>query len=566
MYVRTVQRTRKDGTSVRYVQLAHNYRDPATGQPKAEILKSLGRDDEVDVDALKRLVRSVERYLSPEDGLQRQAAEAHGDEVRLLDSRPFGGAWVLQQLWSELGLGRAVEKVAAARAFQMPVERALFAMVANRALAPGSKLAVEEWVREDVALPGLQDVPVHQLYRAMDLIHDAEDEVQREIYYSVADLLNLEVDLLFFDTTSSYFEIEGEDQEGGEDEDYVLRRRGHSKDHRPDLAQVVIGLAVTREGIPIRCWVWPGNAADVARVQEVKRDLIGWRLGRVVTVLDRGFMSEENLRELQRAGGHYIVGERMQSGKEAVEAALARPGRYQKVRDNVEVKEVVVGDGEARIRYIMVRNPQQEARDRQEREQLLERLKAELERLRSPEGGGHGKDACRLLTHTTYGPFLKQGKDGLPRIDRDKVKSLERLDGKYLLRTSDDTLAAADVALGYKQLLEVESAFRSLKQTLQLRPMHHRLSRRIRAHVVICWMALLLVRVAEHRAEIAMKEAPTWDRMRRELDRMHLGTLGGAAGTFQLRSETRPFQAQLFTALKVPEPPKVHTASTPAAL
>jgi transposase len=231
----------------------------------------------------------------------------------------------------------------------------------------------------------------------------------------------------------------------------------------------------------------------------------------------------------------------------------------------VEVKEVVVGDGEARTRYIMVRNPQQEKKDRQEREQVLEHLEAELKALRSPKSGGHGKDACRLLTHATYGAFLKPGRAGLPMINRDKVKALERLDGKYLLRTSDDTLTAGDVALGYKQLLEVEAAFRSLKQTLQLRPMHHRLSRRIRAHVVICWMALLLVRVAEHRVELGLKEAHTWDRMRRELDRMHLGTLGGPLGTFQLRSETRPFQAQLLTAMKVPEPPKVHGA-TPAVL
>ncbi|BDG59508.1 hypothetical protein caldi_05980 [Caldinitratiruptor microaerophilus] len=120
---------------------------------------------------------------------------------------------------------------------------------------------------------------------------------------------------------------------------------------------MVIGLAVTRDGIPVRCWVWPGNTADMSVLHEVKRDLSGWKLGRVITVVDRGFVSEENLRELQPAGGHYIAGEKMQSGKASVEAALSRPGRYQRVRENIEVKEVVVGDGEARKRYVVVRNP-----------------------------------------------------------------------------------------------------------------------------------------------------------------------------------------------------------------
>nr|WP_277997930.1 IS1634 family transposase [Moorella glycerini] len=165
---------------------------------------------------------------------------------------------------------------------------------------PQSKLAVETWVERDVAIPGLESIAVQQLYRAMDVLMEAGDALQEEVFFSVAHLLNLEVDLLFFDTTSTYFEVEGEDPEEG-DAAYFLRRRGHSKDHRPDLAQIVIGLAVTQEGIPIRCWVWPDNTADVTRIDQVKKDLVGWKLGRVITVLDRGFVSEDNLRTLQRA-------------------------------------------------------------------------------------------------------------------------------------------------------------------------------------------------------------------------------------------------------------------------
>jgi len=556
MYIRTVQRRNKDGSVVRYVQLAHNVRHPVTRKPQAIVLWSFGREEAVDRDALRRLVRSINRFLGPEEALRQEAeaGAAQGRPLSFKESRPMGGGWVLNALWRQLGLDAAIAKVVEERAFRTPVERALFAMVANRALSPRSKLGVEAWVAEEVALPGVEAVEVQHLYRAMDVLIGAGERLQEAVWSAVANLLNLEVDLLFLDTTTTYFEVEEEDGTE-EDEGYTLRRRGHSKDGRPELPQVVIGLAVTREGIPVRCWVWPGNTADVTRIREVKRDLVGWKLGRVVTVVDRGFVSEDNLRELQRAGGHYIAGERMQSGKPAVAEALSRAGRYRKVRANLEVKEIVVGDGEARQRFILVRNPEEEARDRQKRADILRALEEELGGLARLEPGDHPKAVCRLMSHPVYGRYLRL-RNGRPEIDRARVREEERLDGKYLLRTSDDTLSPADVALGYKQLIEVEEAFRTLKHTLELRPVYHRLSRRIRAHVLLCWLALLLIRVAEVRVEEKLGRRYTWERMRRELERMHLGIFEGPAGTVWQRTETTPFQRQLLGALGVPEPPR----------
>lgn len=243
----------------------------------------------------------------------------------------MGGAWFLDCPWRQLGIDRVLGKLLKAREFQAPVERAIFAMVANRALAPMSKLAIEDWVRDEDMIPGLTHVVAHQLYRAMDFLLLASEELQKEVFFTVADLLNLEVDLLYFDTTSTYFEVETGDDEG-------LRRRGHSKDHRPHLPQAVIGLAVTRTGIPVRCWVWPGNTADMSVIKQVKNDLVGWRLGRVITVVDRGFASEENLRYLQRAEGHYIAGERLRTAKGASDV-IGRAGRYKVVKENLQVKE-----------------------------------------------------------------------------------------------------------------------------------------------------------------------------------------------------------------------------------
>ncbi|MBC7326416.1 MAG: IS1634 family transposase, partial [Moorella sp. (in: Bacteria)] len=390
----------------------------------------------------------------------------------------------------------------------------------------------EDWVSHDVFIPGLAEVPVQHLYRAMDFLLEAAEELQKDIFFSVAHLLNLEVDLLYFDTTSTYFEVEEEDNP--EDNRQHLRRKGNSKDHRPDLPQAVIGLAVTREGLPVRCWVWPGNTADMAVIEQVKKDLVGWQLGRVITVVDRGFASEDNLRYLQRAGGHYIAGEKMRSGKDTVEEALTRPGRYKTVKDNLEVKEVIVGDGEKRVRYILVRNPKEAEKERLEREKILTRLKEELKAIGDLKGEPHTKACCQLIAHPTYGRYLKTDKKGQPYIDMAKVKAEEKLDGKYLLRTSDDTLSPEDVALGYKQLLEVEDAFRTMKQSLELRPVYHRLSDRIHAHVLLCWLGLLLIRVAETKVE------DSWQNIRQTLERMHLGEFIAPDGRVLQRTETTP--------------------------
>ena len=219
-------------------------------------------------------------------------ADAVADGLRLMFSRPAGAAWLLHGLWKALDVDSALRKVLGGRRFTTDVERVLFALVANRAIDPASKLAAAEWASYDVAIPGLKGMDEDQAYRAMDLLVEADTDasVQEAVFFAVADLLNLEVDLLFFDTTSTYFERDTEDPDpDGEDGAPGFRRYGHSKDHRKDLPQIVIGLAVTREGIPVRCWCWPGNTNDQAILPEVRDGLRGWRLGRVVTVVDRGF-------------------------------------------------------------------------------------------------------------------------------------------------------------------------------------------------------------------------------------------------------------------------------------
>jgi len=539
MYVRTISRKNKDGSTTTYVQLAHNVRDPESGFARAQVLYSFGRADSLDLGAIRRLVRSLCRFISPEEALEAQASTP---ALRFIKSAPLGGAYLLRHLWERLGLQTVLGKALQKRDFAFAVEWAIFAMVANRALAPDSKRGVEEWLNEDVSLGNPEPISLQHLYRAMDFLLEHEESIQKEVFFATADLLNLEVDLLFFDTTTTYAECEEEDD---------LRRYGHSKDSRPDRPQIVIGLAVTKEGLPVRCWVLPGNTADMSTVERVKSDLRGWKLSRCIWVMDRGMSSEANRIVLQKAGGHYILGEKLRDSQAAHKEALSFQGRYQKVRENLEVKEIVVGDGERRRRFVLVYNPDQAKKDRATREKTLKRIEEMILRLGDPEAASHKKAVCALLSHRSMGRYIRQTKTGKLRINQAKVQEEESLDGKYLLSSSDDTLSPEDIALGYKQLMEVERAFRTLKTTLELRPLYHRKEERIRAHVLLCYLSLLLVRIAER------ETGETWDRIRPMMDRCHLGEFSSKDGRIFQRTELTSEQVNILKRLKIAHPPAV---------
>nr|WP_093884983.1 IS1634 family transposase [Syntrophus gentianae] len=431
------------------------------------------------------------------------------------------------------------------------MEWASFAMVANRALAPDSKRGVEEWVREDVALGNPEPIELQHLYRAMDVLLEYREIIHKEVYFTVADLLNLEVDLIFFDTINTYFEMDEEDEES-------LRRYGHSKDHRPDLTQVVVGLAVTKEGIQVKCWTMPGNTSDMKTVEKVKSDLLGWKLGRCVLVMDRGMSSEENRLILQKAGGHYIIGEKLRDNQEVHREVLAKRGRFTSVRENLEIKEVTIGDGDKRRRFILVHNPEEAKKDQATRERTLKKIEEALKSIKEQTGQCHKRNVCALLSHRTMGRYLRPLKTGRIKIDKGKIKEEAHLDGKYIISTSDDTLSPVDVALGYKQLMEVERAFRTLKTTLDLMPVYHRKDERIEADVFLCFLALLLVRVAERKTNLP------WDHIKAQMERLYLGEFFSNEGRVLQTTEPTPEQVKILKQMKISPPQRIrHIQMTP---
>jgi hypothetical protein len=561
MYVRASTRKNKTGQVVRYLQLAHNEWDPAAGASRTKILHSFGREDQLDRPAIERLVTALSGLLDPD------AAASVNTPAGMIftDSRPLGGTHVLDGLWHRLGIDTAIlTALTGRRVDPARVERILFALTASRALHPCSKLAATDWITHDAHIEDLPAVSDDGCYRAMDALLDIEGPLAQQIYHQVADLLNLEVDLLFFDTTSTYFETGEPDEAAARDEcgrlapegeisdpvrDVGFRTHGKSKDHRDDLPQVVIGMAVTREGIPVRVWSWPGNTGDQALIRQVKKDLRDWSLARVVWVADRGFSSGENRRYLQRGGGHYIIGEKLRTGSAEVQAALSRQGRYASVRDNMMVKEVTIED--AGDRFVICFNPEQAERDQHIRAQLVSRLTEMITGTDALTSTERTQLQARIATRAGLNRFLRVTGTGLLRLDRKAVAAEERLDGKYLLRCSDPKLSAEDIAIGYKQLLEVERGWRDMKSVLDLRPVYHRLEDRIRAHVLLCWLGLLLIRVAE------TSTTRTWNSLRTDLQRLHLITYTGPAGTFAQSTEPTKPHRDLFTALNLDPPKKI---------
>ncbi|MGH3409410.1 MAG: IS1634 family transposase [Mycobacterium sp.] len=561
-YVKTSSRTTSSGV-VRYLQLAHNEWDSGTQRSRTRVLYNFGREDELDREAIQRLVTSLSRLLEP--GAALQATARTGWEF--ISSVPLGGAYVLDGLWRRLGIDAVIRGCVAGRRLDGPaLERILFALVASRALAPSSKLAAAGWVGADVHIDGLEAVSDDACYRAMDELHAMEDDFGKKVYDNLANLLNLEVDLLFFDTTSTYFETEQADEAlprdengrhagtGGEAADAAgFRSYGKSKDSRPDLPQVIVGMAVTRDGIPVRCWCWPGNTGDQALIRQARDDMREWTLARIIWVGDRGFSSKENRRHLMRAGGAYILGEKLRSAAPDIQAALARQGRYRQVAENMHVKEVRLGD--ASDRMVICYNPEAAVRDAAVRGQLLTQLTGMIEGTDTLSATDRARLSGVISAKDGLKKFLKTTTSGLLRIDTTRIKAEQRLDGKFLLRCGDARISAEDIALGYKQLLEVERGWRDMKQIIDLRPVYHHLEDRIRAHVTLCWLALLLIRITE------TTTGQTWNHLRADLQRIHLGTFAGDHGTFTHRTQLTASHKHILKALDLAEPPLVIAAA-----
>lgn len=517
MYLRTTQRKNKDGSVSQYYQLAHNERNPETGKAAASIIHSFGRADQLDRSALVRLCRSIARVCQVVVVDPEQDPELGGlpDDVRILRTVEYGTVQVIAELWERYGLGKVIRE---ANPDNNWCDKALLAMVANRLCHPESKLGVWERWLETVYLPDCADLPLRRMYEAMDALHDAMARVEEQVFFQVANLFNLSVNLILYDTTTASFAVDYEDEE----ED-GLRRYGHAKEGMW-APQVVVALAVTKEGIPVRSWVFPGNTADVSTVEQIKKDLRGWNLGRALFVADSGMNSENNRRELANACGTYLLASRMASVGEVKDTVLSQPGRYLEIEENLQAREVLLENGK---RYIICRNQSEAERQARHRAEIVIMLEEELKKHK--DKSATQKWAITLLASRRYKRYLRI-EEGKIRLDRKAIREAARYDGKWVIETNDPELNLEDAARGYRGLMVIERCFRSLKRTqIKMMPMYHWLPQRIESHVKICVLALLLERLAEIRCTMP------WPRIRLVLSKIQATEFAGSThGFYQL--------------------------------
>jgi hypothetical protein len=562
MYLRITERRNRDGSTVAYYGLAENVWNPKARRSETRVVHSFGRADQLDKAALQRLVASINRVIDTDaaDAVPTRGKTAL-PEIDIEAVFELGVVLTARHLWEDLGIGEAIRSRAARVGLTAPHETALFAMAAQRLDDPASKLAcATRWLPDIAWLPEAAGIAVDQLYRALDFLAVWSEEIERDVFLRAADLLRLDVDLIFYDTTTAYFEIDQPDEYAEQFAGKLyapLRQRGHSKEGRDANPQVIIALAVTRDGMPVRSWVLPGNTADVATVARIKQDLHAWRLGRCLFVGDAGMYSADNLVELSRGLGRYVLAVPMRRVQDVEAEVLTRQGRYRQVAENLQVKEVWVGDGERRKRYVLCFNPVEAERQRQHRLQVLAELDAELGALDKREDD-HPKAACELMASRRYARYLSPDWRGRPKLDAAKVKAAEKFDGKFVVITNDETLSAEDVALAYKAGAMIESCFRRIKQTgLQVRPMFHWTARRIEAHVKLCVLALQVQRAAEIRTSLP------WARIAHALAALKAVRYGSEGRTIVQRTKIGPDLGDLLKKLGIPTPKQLLLLAEP---
>jgi len=508
----------------KYLQVVENRWE--NGASRQRVIATLGRVDELQAQGkVDGLLRSLARFAERVHVVE----EAAAGRLEVRSVRRIGPSLVFERLWDETGVRSVLEGLLRERRFEFAVERAVFLSVLHRLFAPGSDRQAERW-REDYEVAGAEELELHHLYRAMRWLGEERGGVEQGLFERRRDLFT-EADLVFFDTTSLYFE-----GEGGE----TLGEYGNSKDHRSDRRQMIVGAVVDSGGRPISSPMWPGNQTDVKTLLPVVEDL-GRRFGirRMSVVADRGMMSAETVEELERRKMGYILGARMRKTKEVREEVLGRGGRYHEVKENLKVKEVRVG---AR-RYVICLNPEEAERDRATREAMLESLEEKL-----------GRGGTELIGNRGYKRFLRVVRGGM-EIDRGKVEEDERYDGKFVLRTNLE-LPAEEVALRYKELWRVERVFRDAKSLLDTRPVFHHWDATICGHVFVSFLALVLLHELDVRKEERGLRAE-WGDMRRDLGALEEVEVMDGEKRYWLRTPVRTGATTALRSAGVAIPPAV---------
>ena len=542
-------RIKKSGRN-EYLQLVENRRDGK--KISQRVVATIGRLDALRAGGnIETIIRSLSRFSEK----VLLILSARGNPDVQATAKKIGPAMIFERLWQELGIGKILHRILHDRKFEFDVEKAIFLTVLHRLFVSGSDRSCDKW-RRDHRIDGIESLSLHHLYRAMAFLgeetEDQEDRtpftprcikdiVEEDLFHANSDLFT-GVDLFFFDTTSIYFEGKGGD---------TLGKKGNTKDHRPDLNQLVVGTLINDKGRPVCCEIWPGNTTDVKTLLPVT-DRLKKRFSADLfcLVADRGMISAATLKSLDERDIPYILGSRMRKTKEVRQEVLTRPGRYEEVHPQgtkgaspLKVKEVWVDDR----RYIVCLNEKQARKDEQDRMMIIESLKEQLK-----------KGPKSLVGNKGYRKYLKLERDDIA-IDEAKIQEESRYDGKWVLRTNTE-LPADMVALKYKELWQVEQVFRDIKSILETRSVCHQTDETIRGHVFCSFLALVLRKELDSRLEKAGYSFE-WDDIKQDLEALQEVTIEEKNKTLAIRTECIGTCGKVFQSVGVAIPPAIREVS-----
>jgi len=501
----------------KYLQIVENYREE--GKVKQQVIANLGRLDILQqTGQLDAIISGLARYsehLAVIDATKRGQSPVTWD-------KEWGPALVFERLWNLLGLVEIIASLKRSHRYEFDVERATFAVVLQRLICPGSDLEGSKWI-EDTLASGFDGLQLQHLYRSMDFLAEHKEQIECQLFDRSRNLFDVQVDLVFFDTTTIYFEGNGPSE---------LAEYGYSKDHRPDRKQLLVGVVMSRSGFPLCCQFWPGNTSDIKTVEKVIETVKQkFSLRRVIFVADRGMVSQQNIAYLESSHWDYILGVRLRRLKRVREQVLQDSSPFQEIEHNLQVKEVWCGEE----RFVVCFNPQEAARDRQAREQMLAQLSEQLQR-----------GATGLLANHGYARFLTVKSDSIA-VDPEKVEADAQFDGKFVLTTNTE-LSAAEVARSYKGLWQVERGFRNLKDVLAIRPVYHRHPSRVTGHVFASFLSLVLMTALEKKLEEKGIET-SWDDLIRDLRAFRAIKVHFSNKDYRLRTECRGAVYHIFQAV-----------------
>jgi transposase len=526
-----------------YLQIVQNRREGA--KTIQRVVATIGRMDQLLAKGeIENLVRSLSRFSEKVLLILSGKSDVHAT------AKKIGPALIFDRVWKELGIGKIIRRLLTDRKFEFDVERAIYLTVLHRLFVSGSDRSCDRWHR-DYVIEGIEELSLHHLYRAMAFLGEetedqrdctpfvprcTKDVIEEDLFWERRDLFT-GLDCVFFDTTSLYFEGEGGASMG---------QLGFSKDHRPDLNQMVVGVILDDQGQPVCCEMWPGNTADVKTlIPVIDRLRRRFHIGRICIVSDRGMISIETMDYLEAQKIPYILGARMRKAKEVREEVLSRAGRYREVYPEglsskdpapLKVKEVIVDNR----RYVVCLNERQARKEAADRQAIIDALE---EKLRT--------NPKSLVGNKGYRKYLKMDRDTVT-INQQKIEEEARYDGKWVLKTNT-TLTAEQAALRYKELWQVEQVFRDMKSILDTRPIFHQRDETIRGHVFCSFLALVLRKELDRRLEKA-GHCFEWADIKQDLKSLQEIIIDDSGKTLAIRSECLGTCGKVFQAVGVAIP------------